>query len=229
MAWTKTFFSSSIGRKFLMSISGLFLVLFVIEHMTGNLLLLLPDEGQIYNQYSHFLVTFPLLRIIEVILFAAIFVHIIDAIVLWIKNRKARPVRYAVSKANENSSWISRNMNSFGFILLVFLVIHLAGFFTKARITHEVPSVVINGTEMHDMYTLVKAKFEIWWYVLIYLIGFGALAFHLWHGFQSGFRTLGLRHPKYLPLVKVIGYLIAIGIPLGFTAVPVYFYLNSVL
>lgn len=229
MAWTKTFFSSSIGRKFLMSLTGLFLALFIVEHMVSNLLVLLPDDGKIYNQYSHFLVTFPVVRVIEIILFASILIHIIDAFILYFRNRSSRPVKYAVKSGNANSTWVSRNMTFFGIVLLIFLVVHLSGMFAAARITMSVDEVVINGKAMHDVYSLVIAKFQIWWYVVIYVVGFLALALHLWHGFQSGFRTLGLRHPKYLPFVKWVGYFIAIIIPLGFTIVPIYVYLNSVL
>lgn len=212
-----------------MALSGLFLVLFVIEHMIGNLLSILPDGGVTYNQYSHFMVTFMPLRIVEVVLFAAIIFHIAYALVITIRNKRSRAVGYKVSHANENSSWISRNMGFLGVLLVIFLVIHLSEFFASARITHNVESVVINGTEMHDMYGLLKAKFEVWWFSVIYLVAFGVLAAHLWHGFQSGMRTLGLRHPKYVPLFKAIGYFIAIVVPLGFAVVPLYFLINSVI
>lgn len=212
-----------------MALTGLFLVLFIVEHMVGNLLLLLPDEGAIYNQYSYFLVTFPLIRIVEVVLFVSIFAHIGYAVVITIRNRKARPVGYATTNASANSTWISRNMGFLGIILLIFLIIHLNAFFAQARIMHTMDMVVINGIEMHDVYSAVKAKFEVWWYVVIYMVGFIALAAHLWHGFQSGFRTLGARHPKYLPLVKGIGYFISIVVPLGFAVVPLFFYLKSIL
>lgn len=229
MGWTKLFFTSSIGRKFLVAVTGLFLVLFLLEHLTGNLLLLLPDGGDTYNIYAHFLATFPALRPLEIVLFLGFIFHIAYATIVTINNRKARPIGYAVSNAGANSSWISRNMAPLGLLLLVFLVIHLAGFFAKARITGDVSYVTINGTDMHDMYSLVKAKFEIWWYVAIYLIGFIVLGLHLWHGFQSGFRTVGLRHPKYLPVVKVVGTFLAVAFPVGFAVIPLYFYINSIL
>jgi succinate dehydrogenase / fumarate reductase cytochrome b subunit len=229
MGWFKEFFSSSIGRKFIMAITGLFFVLFIIEHMVGNLLLILPDDGETYNVYSHFMVNFWPIKIVEVVLFASIIFHVIYALVITIRNRQSRPVGYKMNSAHDNSSWVSRNMGFLGVILFIFLVIHLSGFFASARITHDVPSVTIDGTEMHDMYTLVKAKFEIWWFDVIYLLGFAALAGHLWHGFQSGFRTLGLRHPKYIPLFKGLGFFIAIVIPLGFAIVPLYFLINSLL
>ncbi len=229
MGWTKLFFTSSIGRKFLVAITGLFLVLFLLEHLTGNLLLLLPDGGDTYNIYAHFLVTFPALRPLEVILFAGFIFHIIYALYVAIRNRQARPVRYAKTNAGVSSSWVSRNMVPLGIILLVFLVIHLAGFFASARITGDVEYVTINGTRMHDMYSLVKEKFQIWWYVAIYLVGFIALGLHLWHGFQSSFRTIGLRHPKYLPVVKGLGIFFAIAFPVGFAVIPLYFYINSIL
>jgi len=227
MSWLKGFFNSSIGRKFIMALTGLFLILFLTEHMIANLLLILPDNGVIYNQYSHFMVTFPLIRVVEILLFASIIFHIIYALVLTYRNRQARPVKYAVRKPGENSSWVSRNMGFLGLILFIFLAIHLAGFFAKTRITHDLGMVTINGVEMHDVYSLVKAKFEIWWFDLIYIIGFIALGAHLWHGFYSSFRTLGLRHPKYLPLFKGIGIFIAVIIPLGFAVVPIYFLINS--
>ncbi len=227
MSWLKGFFNSSIGRKFIMALTGLFLLLFLTEHMIANLLLLLPDNGAIYNQYSHFMVTFPLIRVVEFLLFGSLIFHIIYAIVLTYRNRQSRPVQYAVRNPGANSTWISRNMGFLGVILFIFLAIHLAGFFAKARITHELGTVVISGVEMHDVYSLVKAKFEIWWFDLIYIIGFIALGAHLWHGFYSSFRTLGLRHPKYLPLFKGIGIFIAVIIPLGFAIVPIYFLINS--
>lgn len=227
MGWTSTFFQSSIGRKFLMAISGLFLVLFLVEHLTGNLLLLLPDNGEVYNQYAHFLATFPLLRPLEIVLFLGFFAHIIYGILLGKANAAARPVRYAVSNAAANSSWISRNMVPIGVVILLFLAVHIAGFFVKARILDDVPYVTINGTEMHNMYEVVKAKFEVWWYVAIYLVGFLALGLHLWHGFQSSFRTMGLRHPKYMPLVKGIGIFIAVVIPIGFAVIPLFFLIKS--
>lgn len=229
MGWTKLFFTSSIGRKFLVAVTGLFLVLFLLEHLTGNLLLLLPDGGETYNIYAHFLATFPALRPLEVVLFLGFIFHIAYATIVTISNRKARPVGYAVSKASANSSWVSRNMGALGLLLFIFLVIHLAGFFAKARITGDVSYVTINGTDMHDMYSLVKAKFEIWWYVAIYLGGFIVLGLHLWHGFQSSFRTVGLRHPKYLPVVKVLGIFLALAFPVGFAIIPLYFYINSIL
>ncbi len=227
MSWLKGYFDSSIGKKFVMAVTGLFLILFIVEHMTANLLLLLPDNGDLYNEYSHFMVTFPFIRVVEILLFASILFHIIYALVLTVHNRKSRPVNYAVRKPSANSSWVSRNMGFLGVILLIFLTIHLAGFFAKARITHDLGTVFINGTEMHDVYSMVKAKFEIWWFDLIYIIGFIALGAHLWHGFFSSFRTLGLRHPKYLPLFKGLGIFFAIIIPLGFAIVPLYFLINS--
>lgn len=229
MGWTKLFFTSSIGRKFLVAVTGLFLVLFLLEHLTGNLLLLLPDGGDTYNIYAHFLATFPALRPLEIVLFLGFIFHIAYATIVTISNRQARPVGYAMSKANANSSWVSRNMGALGLLLFIFLVIHLAGFFAKARITGDVTYVSINGTDMHDMYSLVKAKFEIWWYVAIYLVGFIVLGLHLWHGFQSSFRTVGLRHPKYLPVVKGLGIFLAVAFPVGFAIIPLYFYINSIL
>jgi succinate dehydrogenase cytochrome b subunit len=225
MGWTGNFFSSSIGKKFIMSLTGLFLCLFLIEHLIGNLLLLLNDGGELYNAYSHFLATNIFLRVPEIILALGFIFHIVYALKISLENKKARGNNpYEVKGISKNTDWFSRNMTFLGILILIFLVIHLADFFVKARITGDVQST-LNGE--HDLYSMVRARFEVWWFALIYFVAMIALAAHLTHGFQSAFRTLGLRHKKYLPLVKFIGYAFAILVPAGFAIVPVYFLMNT--
>ncbi len=208
-----------------MSLTGLFLSIFLIAHLSGNLLLFVGRDA--FNEYSHFMATNPIIRIIEIILFISIIFHVIYAIVLTVRNRQARSVKYAVSNASENSSWFSRNMGVFGTIIFIFLVLHLGNFFVASRF-EELPKVQLeNGHKVEDLYTVVVTSFEQWWYTAIYVISMVVLAFHLVHGVHSAFRSLGLRHHKYIPLVKNIAVGFAIIFPTGFAIIPIYFFIDS--
>lgn len=209
-------FNSSVGKKFMMSLTGLFLCAFLLEHLYGNLLLYYDDGGEAFNEYSHNLVHSIIIRIVEVFLFAAIIVHIVQAIILTRQNNAARPVKYAVQKSSETSSWFSRNMGLTGSLIFLFLVIHLKNFFVTYRITGEVTDIAAH----------VKESFESGWYSAVYVIAIAFLAFHLNHGFQSAFQTLGLNNKKYSPLLKRIGFGFAALIFTGFSSFPVIFYFN---
>ena len=204
----------SIIKKVIMSITGLFLITFLVEHLLGNLLLFKDDGGAAFNEYAKFMSTSPLIRVAEVVLFAGFLFHIIDGIVLTIKNRQARPVKYAVQKSSPDSSWVSRNMGLTGSIILVFLIVHLDSFFLEHR-------VLGNPTPMDE---LVKSSFDIWWYSLLYVVAMFFLGFHLSHGFSSAFQTLGLRHKSYFSVINKIGIIFSIVIPAAFAAFPIYFY-----
>lgn len=209
-------FNSSVGRKLIMAITGLFLCAFLLEHLYGNLLLYYDDGGEAFNEYSHTLVHSIIIRIVEIFLFAAIVVHIVQAITLTRQNSAARPVKYAVQKSSETSSWFSRNMGITGSLVFLFLVIHLKNFFVTYRITGEVTDIAAH----------VKESFEAGWYSAVYVIAIAFLAFHLNHGFQSAFQTLGLNNKKYSPLLKQIGTGFAWLIFVGFSSFPVIFYFN---
>lgn len=205
-------FYSSIGRKFLMALTGLFLCIFLIEHLYGNLLILKGDNGVAFNEYSHSLTSNLFIRIVEIVLFLAFIVHIVDAIVLTRKNKQSRPVPYVKNAPEKNSSWFSRNMGLTGSLILVFLVIHLKDFFYKYR---------IEGLEKGEtLYNEVVESFHQFWYVAIYVIAFLFLAFHLNHGFQSAFQSLGLSNKKYSPIIKKTGTLFAILIAIGYSVIP---------
>ncbi|PSR05465.1 MAG: succinate dehydrogenase [Bacteroidetes bacterium SW_11_45_7] len=225
MGWTREFFASNIGRKVVMSLTGLFLSIFLIAHLSGNLLLFVGQQA--FNEYSHFMATNPFIRIVEIILFISIIFHVIYAIVLTINNRKARAVKYAVSNSSENSSWFSRNMGIFGTIIFIFLVLHLGNFFVAARFENLPKIALDNGQKVKDLYTVVVTSFEQWWYTAIYVIAMVVLGFHLVHGVHSAFRSLGLRHYKYIPLVKNIAIAFAILFPAGFASIPIYFFIDS--
>ena len=223
MSWFTKTFSSSIGRKVVMSITGLFLCSFLVVHLIGNLQLFKDDGGAAFNIYSHFMAHNPIIRTMEIVLLAGFVFHIWDAVALTRRNKAARSIGYAESHPEANSNWSSRNMGLLGTVILVFLIIHLYNFFWRARFG-EPNMIPIEGTEYDDLYSVVVQSFQLWWYVLIYVLGMIALAFHLIHGFQSAFQTLGLNHKKYTPAIKAFGYAFSIIVCLGFAAMPLYFF-----
>lgn len=208
------FYRSSIGKKTIMSLTGLFLCLFLVEHLVGNLLLFANDGGHLYEQYSKLLVSNPLIRMIEVILFLSLFGHAISGVVVWIRNRRARPQKYAVYHLDENTEFASRITMLGGSIIFLFLVVHLGSFFFPLRVT---------GTSM-TAFQLVEQKFSNPWFCTLYVVSLLILGYHLKHGFQSAFQTLGLMHKRYQWLLEVVAFFFWFVIPAGFAALPVYFY-----
>jgi succinate dehydrogenase / fumarate reductase cytochrome b subunit len=218
MGWFFKFTNSSVGKKLVMAVTGSFLIIFLIVHLIGNVTLFFGPDA--FNGYVSVLdVVKPAIRIVEVVLLLAFILHIYDGIVLWLENRRARPVNYRVSASNENSTFASRWMFWLGSVIFIFLVLHLATFFW--RFNFYDPSGLANE---HLYYTIVVNFFQIWWYVVIYIIAVVALGFHLNHGFQSAFQTFGWNHKKYFPLVKKIGTLYAIVMAVGFASMPIYFF-----
>src|ERR1700740_221135 len=132
MTW-KSFFTSSIGKKFIMGLTGLFLITFLIVHCSINAMIFFNDGGQTFNHWAHFMGTNLIVRTMEIGLFAGLLLHIVQGLILWSQNSKARPVKYAVNDANSNSKWYSRSMGLLGTLLLLFLVIHLYHFWTPSR------------------------------------------------------------------------------------------------
>ncbi|HTA27343.1 MAG TPA: succinate dehydrogenase cytochrome b subunit [Bacteroidia bacterium] len=218
MTTIKQYLLSSIGKKVVMASTGLFLCVFLLEHIYGNILLYAGDDGSAFNEYSHSASHNIIIRIIEFVLFGSIIAHVFQAIVITKDNAKARPIKYAVSTSTEGSSWFSRNMGITGSIIFFFIVIHLYNFFLPYRIT-EMP----NGATLA---VITKAAFQNPIYVCIYCVGVTFLFFHLLHGFRSSFHTLGLNNKKYTPLWKAIGTGFALLMWIGFISFPILFYFN---
>ena len=225
MSWFTDTMQSSIGKKWVMALTGLFLITFLIVHLIGNLQLL-KTEGDAFNIYAAFMTTNPLIKTTSYLLYASILIHAIYGLWLTQLNRKARPIRYAVTNPGANSTWSSRNMGILGTIILLFIVIHMRSFWYKMHFG-EIGKVMIDGQEYKDLYTVTKTAFASEGYVLFYVIAMAAIAFHLVHGFQSAFQTMGWNHPKYSPVVKAAGLGIAIIIPALFAFIPVYMLLNK--
>ncbi len=226
MGWLSKAFASNIGRKWVVSLTGLFLILFLLVHMSGNFTLLKAgaDEGAAFNEYSEFMGHNPLIQTVAWITKILILLHIVQTLYLTYLNRKARPVSYSYEKPGQSSSWSSRNMAFLGTILLVFLVLHLKTFWYVVHYG-EVPYVDGDPSNGRDYFELVKAAFAQVWYVALYLLALLGLSFHLWHGFESSFQTLGLNHKKYTPIIQFVGRAFAILVPLGFATQPIFIYL----
>ncbi len=212
-----TFYNSSVGKKITMSLTGLFLCIFLVEHLVGNLLLLRQDGGLAFEEYSEFLTSNPFvfipLRIIEVVLFVSIVLHALSGVSVWLKNRRARPKKYEEFGVAENTKFASRWMMTSASIVFIFLVIHLKTFFVTIRFSNE----HVNG------YYLTQQMFSQTWYSVFYLFALALLAFHLFHGFQSAFQTLGLKTKKYSGLIDAIAVIFWLIVPIGFAAIPIYF------
>ena len=229
MSWfTHTILSTSVGRKIIMALTGLFLCTFLAVHLMGNLQLLHDDEGQAFNLYSKFMSSNPLIQTVSWVNFAFILGHIVWGAMLTFKNKAARPQAYAYNKPGSNSSFSSRWMGVLGTMILIFLVVHLKEF-KLAYLGNDLPMVTyhVDGHDVtvKNMYYEVEEEFENPFVVGLYVVSMIALGFHLFHGFQSAFQTLGLRHPKYTPLIKGAGFLFWGLIPVGFAIIPlIYFF-----
>jgi len=221
MTW-KQVFTSSIGKKFVMALTGISLVAFLVVHMGINACIFAMDGGDMFNKAAHFMGGTVVIRIAEIGLFIGIFAHIIQGIILWYQNAQKRDVQYAVSMGNKGSKWYSRSMGLLGTILLLFFILHWYHFWIPSRFSTPVlGQTTVDGVEMHDMFTLMKITFEPLWVVLVYVFACISLAYHLLHGFQSSFRTLGVGNKKWLALVKTTGVGFSIIVPLIFALMPV--------
>lgn len=222
---SKGFLTSSIGKKVVMSLTGLFLITFLVVHCFINSLIFFNDGGLTFNIGAKFMATNWLIRAMEIVLFAGLLLHMFQALILTMENRKARPIGYAKFDGKANSTWYSRSMGLLGTLLLIFLIIHLAHFWVKSRFT-GLPGEDANGNE--NLYAVMQITFAQLWVVIVYVLSMISLAYHLLHGFQSSFQTLGLNHKKYTPFIKGFGVCFSIIIPLIFAAMPVVMYLGII-
>lgn len=220
-------FKSSLGKKYLMGLTGLFLISFLMVHCFINSMVFFDASGTLFNEYAHFMGTNIIIRIMEVGLFGGLLLHIIDGLMLFFQNRAARPQKYAYTKYAENITWYSRSMALLGTLLLIFLILHLSHFWVHSRFM-TMPEVDHPQfkVQMIDLYGLMKDTFSNPIVVLIYVLAQISLAYHLLHGFASAFQSLGLNHTKYNQLIKTAGTAFAIIIPLIFAAMPVVIYLR---
>ncbi len=228
MKWSELF-TSSVGKKFVMGLTGVFLILFLVVHVGLNACIWAMDGGEMFNVAAHFMGSTVVMRVLEIGLFLGFILHIVQAYILELQNRRKRSIGYQVPMGNKGSKWYSRYMGWLGTFVLLFLVIHLKNFWVPSRFDMpEGYTQTYNGVEMHDLFRLMQDTFTNIWLVLLYLVGCLSLAFHLMHGFQSAFRSLGVYNSRYLRLLNGIGVGFSIIVPLAFAMMPVSMYFNWV-
>ena len=208
MNWLIRTFSSSIGKKQIMAVTGLGFCLFVLIHLLGNLTIYGGKESFLsYVEKLHSLGSLVTLTELGLAVFAVL--HIVIGLLLFVQNLQARPVRYAVSKRAGGRTLGSITAPYTGLLILVFIVVHLLKF------------RFVDKTTTND-FLILSATFTQVAYVVFYLFGVAVVAVHVSHGFWSGFQTIGLNHPKYMPLVQRFGILFSIVLGIGFASIPVY-------
>lgn len=203
----ENFFSSTIGKKLIVGLTGLFLISFLVIHVSVNSLILLNDGGETFNAAAHFMSHFWLIRLLEIGLLLGILLHIVLTLRLTIANKQNRPVKYVVSAANQNSKWYSRSMGVLGSLLLIFLVVHMSDFWWATK------KALYITKEVDKPYAEIIATLSNPIFLVIYVIGVVSLGFHLLHGFPSAFQSLGLNHKKYTPIIKALGTAFSIVVP----------------
>lgn len=241
-------FKSSLAKKYWMALTGLFLCSFLIIHLVGNLQLLKDDGGAAFNEYAKFMTTFPPIKIVSYLLYFSILFHAVDGLILTLKNRKARPVKYAYNKPSANSGLSSRMMGILGSLVLVFIITHMAMYWGQMKWGGLNMQLIENGEIVQeitkaDWLTLslgeqslyAKSLYQIvidsyttgMWglpgivWVIAYVFAQFMLGFHLWHGFSSAFVSLGIRHSRYTQIISIVGKVFAVVMILGFSYIPI--------
>ncbi|MEO6488863.1 MAG: succinate dehydrogenase cytochrome b subunit [Ferruginibacter sp.] len=234
MTW-KHFFTSSLGKKFTMGLTGFFLITFLIVHCFINSMIFFNDDGQTFNHWGHFMGSNLIIRTMELGLFAFLILHVIQGFLLWKQNNDARPVKYAVNHPERNSTWYSRSMGLLGTLILLFLVLHIYHFWIPSRFggmanVHALETISLGAygnQEAHNLYSEMQLIFkDNLLVVMIYVLGVFSLFWHLVHGFQSAFQTFGVNHKRYTPLIKTIGVVYSVVICILFALMPISIYLG---
>lgn len=220
MKWSELF-TSSIGKKWVMALTGIFLILFLIIHVSLNACIWANDGGKMFNAGAHFMGSNVVPRVLEIGLVIGFLLHIIQGLMLEFQNRSKRKKGYAVAMGSKGSKWYSRSMGLLGTLVLFFLVIHVSHFWIPNRTNQG----WLLGEEI-DLYEKMSTVFQNIWVVVIYIAGCISLAWHLVHGFESAFRTVGVSNKKYLVLLRTVGIGFSIIVPLAFALMPLSFYLG---
>ena len=231
MKWSE-FFTSSIGKKYVMALTGLFLISFLVIHVGLNACIWANDQGEMFNKAAHFMGSMVVIRILEIGLFAGIILHTVQGLVFEFQNRAKRNVGYAVPLGNKGSKWYRRSMGLLGTLILLFLIMHVYHFWIPSRFggvgsVQELEPVVYNGREYHNLYAEMLRVFQgNILVVLLYIAGCISLAYHLMHGFQSAFKTIGVHNRKYLVMLNNLGLGFSIIVAAAFAMMPVSMYLE---
>lgn len=229
MKWSD-FFTSSVGKKFVMALTGLFLISFLIIHVCLNACIFNDlgifdpeDNGDMFNRAAHFMASSVVVRTLEYGLFLGFILHIVQGYVLEAKNLSRRGQGYKVNLGNRGSKWYSRTMGLLGTLLLLFLIMHISHFWVPSRITGLEE---VEGKNYHDLFRVMVDVFQEPLIVVLYVVGCISLAYHLMHGFQSAFRTLGVHNKRYIGIIKGLGTAFSIIVPFVFAMMPVSIYMG---
>lgn len=229
--WFGRFITSSIGKKVVMALTGLFLITFLIVHLVGNLQLVFSEGGQAFNEYAYFMTHNPIIKATSFGLYGSILLHAIQGLFLWKKNSSARGSQGYAVKANRvaGASKASIRMGAIGSVILIFMVIHLIQFWYQTHWGSQIEEVTYAGWEhpINDLYALVAFTYTNIWMVLLYVVSMIFVGFHLWHGFESAFQTLGLNHKKWTPMIRFVGRGLSVFLAVGFGIIPILMYLNQ--
>ena len=220
---SKQLFSGSIGRKFAMALSALFLIIFLLQHFTINFTSVISEDA--FNELSHFMGTNPIVQfVLQPVLMFGVAFHFIMGFILEIKNRNSRELKYAKNNGAANSTWMSRNMIWSGLFILFFLGFHFYDFWIPEM---NYKYIEMKPEDPNRYYDEVVHMFANPARVIVYSLSFVFLSLHLMHGFQSAFQSMGARHEKYTPAIQKLGTAYALLIPAGFIFIAVYHYVNS--
>lgn len=234
MKWSY-FFTSAVGRKIVMALTGIFLITFLLVHaglnacIFADLQWLNPsDNGEMFNKAAHFMGSTIVTRIVEIVLFLGFIAHIVQGYVVEAKNRSRRGQGYQIALGSRGSTWMSRSMAILGTLIFMFLVLHISKFWWSSRITHDLKEATYNGgtVKIHDLYLRMYEVFQSPVIVVIYVLSVLFLAFHLWHGFHSAFRSMGVHNKKYLSLLKGLGYGFTVVVCVLFALMPLSMFLH---
>ena len=215
---------SSVTKKVWMSLLGIFLMVFLVVHLSINLCLLRDDGGAWFNAAAHFMGTNYIVKVFEVVLFAGIILHILLGIILQVQNWMSRPVRYNITNRSR-TPFLSKYMIYTGGIVFIFLVIHFMNFYFIKLGWVSNPNVFLDGEP--NFYVIARELFAQPLYVFVYTGLFVVLGFHLYHAFESAFQSLGLNHKTYTPAIEVAARIYSVIIPLGFIIIPLYYLIFS--
>jgi succinate dehydrogenase / fumarate reductase cytochrome b subunit len=233
MKWSQ-FFTSAVGRKIVMALTGLFLISFLIVHVGLNACIFYDlvdktDNGEMFNKAAHFMGSTIVTRILEIVLFAGFIIHIIQGYAVELKNKKNRSKGYSQSLGNRGSTWYSRSMAILGTLIFLYLIMHVAQFWIPSRITKTLEEVQYgNARPIHNLFLKMYQTFQNPVIVILYLVGVLSLAFHLFHGFQTAFRTMGVHNRKYLGFLKGLGYGFTVVVCILFALMPISMFFNWV-
>lgn len=220
MNWSQLF-TTSIGKKLVMALTGFFLVVFLLVHCYINANVLFSNAEENFNRAAHFMGSNILIRIMEIGLFLGFILHIVQGYKLELQNRSSRKSRYAVTAGNKTSKWYSRSMALLGTLILLFLVLHLVHFWVPSRFG-GLTEVSYDGKSYHNLYAQMQDIFAVPWVVIVYILGCFSLSWHLLHGVQSAAQTLGITSKNYYSTIQSIGVVFSIAVPLIFALMPLF-------